>query len=217
MTTQLLRLNNRLGMRLFGIVLSAVMLFIFLAAQPARAEQRPDTILHETVDQLLAKLDSNRSALAADKCQLYSLVNRLVLPLFTVDKISRLILGAHFKTASPDLRNRFTRAFMGLMIRTYATAMFEYTGQEEIEYLPFVLDESARTALVQTRVRVSGQVPVPVDYAFLRSVDGRWQIYDVRLDGISLVLSYRRSYDQIIRSKGLEVLVHALETQDTDC
>jgi phospholipid transport system substrate-binding protein len=58
---------------------------------------------------------------------------------------------------------------------------------------------------------------VPVDYAFLRSEDGRWQIYDVRLDGISLVLSYRRSYDQIIRSKGLEALVHSLETQDTDC
>jgi ABC-type transporter MlaC component len=79
-TTQLLRLNNRFGMRLFGIVLSAVMLFVVLAAQPARAEQRPDTILHETVEQLLAELDSNRSALAADKCQLYSLVNRLVLP-----------------------------------------------------------------------------------------------------------------------------------------
>jgi len=50
-TTQLLRLNNRLGMRLFGIVLSAVMLFVVLAAQPAQAEQRPDTILHETVEQ----------------------------------------------------------------------------------------------------------------------------------------------------------------------
>ena len=215
MTAQLLRLHDRLGMRVLGIVLSAVMLFV--AAQPARADQRPHTILHETVEQLLAELDSNRSTLAADKCQLYSLVNRLVLPQFAVDKISRLILGAHFKAASPDLRNRFTRAFMDLMIRTYATAMFEYTGQEEIEYLPFVLDESARTALVQTRVRLPGQAPVPVDYAFLRSVDGRWQIYDVRLDGISLVLSYRRSYDQIIRSKGLEALVHALETQDTDC
>ena len=217
MRALLLRLNDRLGVRVFGIVLSVVLLFVFVAAQPARADQRPDTILQETVEQLLADLDSNRSTLAADKCQLYSLVNRLVLPQFAVGKISRLILGAHFKAASPNLRNRFTRAFMDLMIRTYATAMFEYTGQEEIEYLPFVLDESARTALVQTRVRLSGQAPVPVDYAFLRSVDGRWQIYDVRLDGISLVLSYRRSYDQIIRSKGLEALVHSLEVQDTDC
>ena len=217
MTTQLLRLNNRLAMRTFGIVLSAVMLFVFVAAQPSRADQRPDTILRETVEQLLAELDSNRSTLTADKCQLYSLVKRLVLPQLVPDKLSRLILGAHFKIASPDLRNRFTRAFLDLMIRTYATAMFEYTGQEEIEYLPFVLDESARTALVQTRVRVPGQPPVPVDYAFLRSADGHWQIYDVRLDGISLVLSYRRSYDQIIRSKGLEALVHALEAQETDC
>ena len=174
-------------------------------------------ILRETVEQLLVELDSNRSMLAADKCQLYALVKRLVLPQFAVDKLSRLILGTHFKTASPDLRNRFTHAFLDLMIRTYATAMFQYTGQEKIEYLPFVLDESATTALVQTRVQVPGQLPVPVDYAFLRSADGHWQIYDVRLDGISLVLSYRRSYDQIIRSKGLDALVHALEIQDIDC
>ena len=217
MTTQLLCPNHRLALRIFGIVLSAVMLFVFVAGQPARADQQPDTILRETVQQLLAELDSNRSTLIADKCQLYSLVKRLVLPQFAVDKLNRLILGAHFKTASSDLRNRFTHAFLDLMIRTYATAMFEYTGQEEIEYLPFVLDESIRTALVQTRVRVPGQPPVPVDYAFLRSVDGHWRIYDVRLDGISLVLSYRRSYDQIIRSKGLDALVHALEIQDIDC
>jgi len=216
-TTQLLCLNNRLALRTFGIVLSAVILFVFVAAQPVRADQRPDTILRETVEQLLIELDSNRPTLTADKCQLYSLVKRLVLPQFAVDKLSRLILGAHFKTANPDLRNRFTSAFLDLMIRTYATAMFEYTGQEEIEYLPFVLDESVRTALVQTRVRIPGQAPVPVDYAFLRSADGHWQIYDVRLDGISLVLSYRRSYDQIIRSKGLETLVDALEIQDKDC
>ncbi len=202
-------------MRIFGILLSAVMLFV--SAQSVRADQRPDTILRETVEQLLAELDSSRSTLTADKCQLYSLVERLVLSKFAVDKLSQLILGAHFKTAIPDLRNRFTHAFLDLMIRTYATAMFEYTGQEEIEYLPFVLDESARIALVQTRVRVPGQPPVPVDYAFLRSADGRWQIYDVKLDGISLVLSYRRSYDQIIRSNGLEALVQALEKQDTDC
>ena len=216
MTTQLPRLNNRLGMRVSGVVLSAVMMVVSMAAQPARAEQRPDTLLRETVEQLLAELDSNRSTLAADKGQLYDLVNRLVRAQFAVDKITRLILGAHFKTADPDLRHRFTRAFMDLMIRTYATVMFEYTGQEEIEYLPLAFDESARTALVQTRVRDPGQAPVPVDYAFLRSADGRWQIYDVRLDGISLVLSYRRSYDQIIRTKGFEALVYALETQDAD-
>ena len=91
-------------MRVFGIVLSAVMLFVFVAAQPARADQRPDTILRETVEQLLAELDSNRSTLTADKCRLYSLGNRLVLPQFAVDKISRLILICYLDrgTARPN-------------------------------------------------------------------------------------------------------------------
>ena len=92
MTAQLLRRNDRLEMRIFGIVLSAVMLFVVMAAQPSRADQRPDTILRETVEQLLTELDGNRSTLRADRCQLYSLVKRLVLPHFAVDKLSRLII-----------------------------------------------------------------------------------------------------------------------------
>ena len=124
------RLFNRFGMCVPWTMLLAVMLVVFVAAQPAQAEQRPGTLLRETVDQLLDELSNNRPKYEADKCQLYSVVNRLVLPLFAIDKINRLILGKHFKAVSPQMRNRFSRAFMEMLIRTYATAMFEYTDQE---------------------------------------------------------------------------------------
>ncbi|MDP6317734.1 MAG: ABC transporter substrate-binding protein, partial [Pseudomonadales bacterium] len=91
-------------------MLLAVMLVVFVAAQPVQAEQRPDTLLRETVDQLLDELSNNRQQFEDDKCQLYSVVNRLVLPLFAIDKITRLILGKHFKAVSPEMRNRFSRA-----------------------------------------------------------------------------------------------------------
>ena len=213
------RLYNLLGIATSVIVLSVVMLVVSLASQPAQAEQQPDTLLRETIEQLLDELRSNRPKYEADKCHLYSLVNDLVLPQFAVDKTVRLILGKHFKAASPEMRSRFTDAFMKMMIRTYATAMFEYTEQGLVPPPPEILElnESAVTVLLRQRVPVAGQAPVLVDYVMWRSKDDHWRILDIRIDHVSLVMAYRLQYDPMIKAKGLEALIHRLETQIEDC
>ena len=213
------RLFNRFGMCVPWTMLLAVMLVVFVAAQPAQAEQRPGTLLRETVDQLLDELSNNRPKYEADKCQLYSVVNRLVLPLFAIDKINRLILGKHFKAVSPQMRNRFSRAFMEMLIRTYATAMFEYTEQGLVPPPPEILElnESAVTVLLRQRVPVAGQAPVLVDYVMWRSKDDHWRILDIRIDHVSLVMAYRLQYDPMVKAKGLEALIHRLETKIEDC
>ena len=213
------RLYNLLGIATSVIVLSVVMLVVSLASQPAQAEQQPDTFLRETIEQLLDELRSNRPKYEADKCHLYSLVNDLVLPQFAVDKTVRLILGKHFKAASPEMRSRFTDAFMKMMIRTYATAMFEYTEQGLVPPPPEILElnESAVTVLLRQRVPVAGQAPVLVDYVMWRSEDDHWRILDIRIDHVSLVMAYRLQYDPMIKAKGLEALIHRLETQIEDC
>ena len=200
-------------------MLLAVMLVVSVAAQPAQAEQQPDTLLRETIEQLLDELRSNRPKYEADQCQLYSLVNDLVLPQFAVDKTVRLILGKHFKAASPEMRSRFTDAFMKMMIRTYATAMFEYTEQGLVPPPPEILElnESAVTVLLRQRVPVAGQAPVLVDYVMWRSKDDHWRILDIRIDHVSLVIAYRLQYDPMVKAKGLEALIHRLETQIEDC
>ena len=213
------RLYNLLGTASSVIVLSAVMLVVSVAAQPAQAEQQPDTLLRETIEQLLDELRSNRPKYEADKCHLYSLVNDLVLPQFAVDKTVRLILGKHFKAASPEMRSRFTDAFMKMMIRTYATAMFEYTEQGLVPPPPEILElnESAVTVLLRQRVPVAGQAPVLVDYVMWRSKDDHWRILDIRIDHVSLVMAYRLQYDPMVKAKGLEALIHRLETKIEDC
>ena len=213
------RLYNLLGISTSVIVLSAVMLVVSLASQPARAEQQPDTLLRETIEQLLDELRSNRPKYEADKCQLYSLVNDLVLPQFAIDKTVRLILGKHFKAANPEMRSRFTDAFMEMMIRTYATAMFEYIEQGLVPPPPEILElnESAGTVLLRQRVPVSGQAPVLVDYVMWRSKDGHWRILDIRIDHVSLVMAYRLQYDPMIRKKGFDSFLLVLEKKIEDC
>jgi len=215
----MIRLSNRFRMCVPWVMLLAVMLVVSVAAQPAQAEQQPDTLLRETIEQLLDELRSNRPKYEADKCQLYSLVNDLVLPQFAIDKTVRLILGKHFKVASPEMRIRFTDAFMEMMIRTYATAMFEYTEQGLVPPPPEILElnESAVTVLLRQRVPVAGQAPVLVDYVMWRSKDDHWRILDIRIDHVSLVMAYRLQYDPMVKAKGLEALIHRLETQIEDC
>ena len=206
-------------MRIPRIVLPAVILVVFISAQPAQAEQQPDTLLRGTIEQLLDELRSNRSEYEADKCQLYSMVRNIVLPQFWVDKIVRIILGKHFKEASPEMRSRFSDAFMEMMIRTYATAMFEYTEQGLVPPPPEILekDEPAGTALLRQRVPVSGQAPVLVDYDMRRTTDDHWQILDIKIDNISLVITYRLQYDHMIRKKGIELVLYTLEKKNEDC
>ena len=189
-------------------MLMAVMLVVLVAVQPVHAENRPGTLLRETVDQLFDELSNNRSRYDADKCQLYSIVNRLVRPLFAIDKV-----------ASPDMRNRFSRAFMEMLIRTYAISMFEYTDQELALNPPETLefDKSGGIALLRHRVPVSGQAPVLVDYALRRTTDNQWQVLDIKIDHISLVWTYRLQYDHMIRNKGFEPLLFALEKKVEDC
>ena len=212
-------LSDSFGMYVSRIVLATFMLVSSLAVQSAQVEQQPDTLLRETMETLLDEFSSKRPELEADKCQLYSLVNDLVLPSFAVDKIVRLILGKHFKTASPEMRGRFTDAFMEMMIRTYATAMFEYTEQGLVPPPPEILEskESAVTVLLRQRVPVSGQAPVLVDYVMWRSKDDHWRILDIRIDHVSLVMAYRLQYDPMVKAKGLEALIHRLETKIEDC
>ena len=212
-------LPNSFRMRMPRIVLSAVLLVVFISAQPAQAGQQPDTLLRGTIGQLLDELRSNRSEYEADKCQLYSMVRNIVLPQFWVNKIVRIILGKHFKAASPEIQTRFSDAFMEMMIRTYATAMFEYTEEGLVPPPPEILemDEPAGTALLRQRVPVSGQAPVLVDYDMRRTTDNHWKILDIKIDHISLVITYRLQYDHMIRKKGIELLLYTLEKKIEDC
>ena len=205
-------------MRMPRIVLSAVILVVFISFQPAQAEQQPDTLLRGTIEQLLDELRTNRPEYEADKCQLYSIVGDLVLPHFWVNKVVRIILGKHFKAASPEIQTRFSDAFMEMMIRTYATAMFEYTEQGLVPPPPEILemDEPAGTALLRQRVPVSGQAPVLVDYD-MRITDDHWKILDIKIDHISLVITYRLQYDHMIRKKGIELVLYTLEQKIEDC
>lgn len=194
----------------------ALGLVIAMGCASATAAPTADEMIQSTVNQLISELRERRAELEADHGALYALVEELVIPKIALNKVSRLILGSHWKTASEEQRERFTMGFKNLLMRTYATAMFEYTGDQELRFGEVTLRAEGRIAVVPTEVVLPAQTPVPVDYYCLLTADGHWQIYDIQVDGISLIISFRNQYGEYIDANGLDALIESLEQKASE-
>lgn len=179
------------------------------AVSAAFASQSPDQLVRGTTDRVLSELSANRDAMQADPVALYDMVDAIVLPHFDFERMSKLVLGKHWKKANEGQRAEFVTEFKALLVRTYATALFEYTDQEII-YKPFRAKEGSKRVVVRTEV-VPGDGPkIPIDYALAIGQDDAWRVYDIRIDEISMVTNYRSSYGKIIESKGMDSLIAML-------
>ena len=172
----------------------------------------PDQLVHQVADRILALIKANRDAYAADHSKLYAMVDREVLPYFDFRVMSRSVLGRYWRQASDAQRDRFVKEFRELLVRTYATALLKYTN-EEIRYLPMFAKPEDKTVLVRTEVvQGGGGSNIPLHYSFYRGNDG-WKVYDVSIEGVSLVTNYRSTYGEKIRNQGLDALIASL-TED---
>ena len=186
-------------------------LVVALGYGEALAAPTADEMIQGTVSALIDELEARRVELEADHGALYALVEEIVVPRIAVTKVSRLILGPHWKTASQDQRERFTMGFKNLLMRSYATAMFEYTGEQKLRFGTVTIRAEGRIAVVPTELVLPTQAPVPIEYYCLLASDGGWKIYDIQIDGISLIISYRNQYGEYIDTNGLDALIESLE------
>ena len=194
----------------------ALPLAVTLGFGGALAAPTADEMIQNTVNQLIGELQERQAELEADHGALYALVEEIVVPRIAVTKVARLILGSHWKTASQDQRERFTTGFKNLLMRSYATAMFEYTGEQELRFGTVTIRAEGRIAVVPTELVLPAQASVPIEYYCLLTSDGDWKIYDIQIDGISLIISYRNQYGEYIHTNGLDALIESLEQKVTE-
>jgi len=187
-----------------GALLGLTMVF----SVAAQAIEEPQQLVQSTSDQVLARLKADHDKLEKNPNLIYPLVEDLVLPHFDFTRMSQLVLGMNWRTASDDQKARFTEQFRTLLVRTYAKALLEYTSQK-INYLPFHADENARTVLVRTEIVQPGGQNIPVYYNLYRKGD-EWKVYDISIDGASLVTTYRSSFAEDIRQGGLDKVIARL-------
>lgn len=186
-------------------VMAMVAGLLLFAALPAGAGGvPPEQLVRETTEKLLHEFKEQREVFVQDRAKLYALADRLVLPHFDFTRMARLVLGKNWRTANDDQRKRFTEEFRNLLVRTYATALFEYTGQK-INYKAAKNIDTNEVA-VRTEVERGNGAPIPIEY-YLYKPDAEWKVFDVSVDGVSLVTNYRASYSATIQNKGLDTLI----------
>ena len=193
-----------------------VVLVLLLFSSAVHAATPPDQVIRQTVERLIDELTERKAELERDRTQLYELVSRVIVEHIAVDKIAKLVLAQHWHNASLDQRIRFTDEFEKILIRTYASALFDYAGHEEMSFQPLQLTGDERTAVVRTDVKLPGVQAFPVNYKFLRLESGEWKIFDVTIEGISLVTIFQFSYARVIQTEGLDSLISQLEQKTAE-
>lgn len=189
------------------IAAACALLMIVAGAGAASAE--PDALVKQTTDKVISELTANRDAYVKDNGKLYDMVDAIVLPHFDFERMSKLVLGKHWRNASDAQKKEFVEQFKTLLVRTYATALFQYNGQK-IVYKPFRKKEGSDQAVVRTEIVPQDGPPIPMHYALSSNGEGAWKVFDIRIDGISLVTNYRTAYDGEIQSGGIDSLISKL-------
>jgi phospholipid transport system substrate-binding protein len=193
-----------------------ITILLFAVPYAGYASVTPDVLVETTITELIDQLQAQRPELEKDKLKLFEMVENVVVPHFEIQMIARLVLGKHWRAANDVQRSEFTEEFKKLMVRTYATALFEYTGKERMEIKPLRMKDGDQRVRVETTVILPSAPAVPVHYSFILTEDGNWKIYDIKIDGISLVTTYRSSYGQAVQSKGLDALINELKEKNNN-
>ncbi len=175
--------------------------------------QPPQQVIQSVSEQLKQKLQDK--AFTKDFAQVTQFVSSVIDPHTDFDKIAPLVLGKHWKTATTAEQERFKHEFQTLLIRTYSRAFVEYNDWS-INLLPLEVSNEPTKTIVKTKVMQHGQQPVDVNYRMFLN-RGEWKVYDIMIDGVSLVTNYRATFNDEIQTKGsLSAVIDSLAKRNAE-
>ncbi|MCL6555087.1 MAG: ABC transporter substrate-binding protein [Burkholderiales bacterium] len=191
-----------------------LLLFLFLIAPLTTYANAmpPDELVKSVASEVIAILKTDKDIQKGDAKKIYALVDAKVLPHFDFTRMTRLAVGRYWKDATPEQQQRLTREFRDLLVRTYAMSLANYKNQT-IEYKPLRIGPNDTDVTVKTVVIEPGRQPIPIDYQMVRTPDG-WKVYDITVEGVSLVVNYRSSFAQEIQQGGVERLIQTLAAKN---
>ncbi|HTB90278.1 MAG TPA: ABC transporter substrate-binding protein [Steroidobacteraceae bacterium] len=181
------------------------------APAPGANTLTPQQLVENSAKRMLQELDANRAMYRADPAKLDALVGNVLLPNFDTEYSARLVLGQYWKTATPEQRKRFVDAFYHSLLRNYGAALIDFTGDRFV-VLPYKGDPGDTSATVRTEVKKSTGDKVPVNFSLRKTPDG-WKAWDVVIEGISYVKSFRTDFASEIQQKGLDDVINRLEKE----
>jgi phospholipid transport system substrate-binding protein len=176
-------------------------------------EQSPEALVKKMTDDVLTAIKSDKQLAAGDRQKALKLAEEKILPHVDFGEATRLAVGRSWNDANPEQRKRLVAEFRSMLVRTYSNAIGAYEGQT-MRVLPLRMKPEDTEVTVRNQFVRAGGKPVAVDYQMLKSGSG-WKIYDISVEGVSLVLTYRSEFDTIVKQQGIEGLIKRLSERNT--
>ena len=196
-------------MRLFKLLILG---FFVSISSASIAADGPLELVHKTADDVLAVLKADDS-IQQDKEKIYKLAEEKILPNFDLDRISMLVLGKTWRKINGDQQQQFKSEFKTMLLRTYAVALGKYKDQE-IDFKPMRMEPTDKQATVKTQIMQDGAQPISVDYTLAKK-DDEWKVFDIVIEGVSLVTNYRSQFASEIKNNGIDSLITKLAEKNS--
>jgi phospholipid transport system substrate-binding protein len=186
------------------------------AAQPAAqastsssAAQEPSDIVQSAAQGILKDLEANREAYRKDPSKIATLVDKYLLPHFDTEYAARLVLAQYWRTATPEQKKRFVDAFYHSLLQNYGSALVDFTA-DKLKVFPSKVTPTDDHATVRTEIKRDSGDRIAVNYVLRKTPEG-WKAYDVNIDGISYVKSYREDFGSQIAQQGIDSVIARLQ------
>lgn len=190
------------------MIRSMLALLAALVPALALAQEAPDALVRRTTDEVLVAIRADKDLQSGNLTKVFRIAEEKVLPHFDFTRMTRLAVGRNWQQASEAQREALTNEFRTLLVRTYATSLAQYRNQT-IEVKPSKSAAGDKDVIVRTQVIQSGGPAIPIDYS-MEKQDKGWKVYDVAIDGVSLVTTYRGSFNDQIQKSGIDGLAKTL-------
>ena len=196
-------------LRTFFLLLALLLGF---NASPALAtDTPPDVLARSTTQEVIAILKQDQEIKSGNMSKVYQLVEAKILPNFDFNRMTQLAVGKNWPRATAQQKQALVTQFRNLLVRTYSASLTAFTNQT-VEFRPLTMKPDDTDVTVHSEIRQPGGQPIPIDYSMYKTSFG-WKVYDVTIDGVSLVTNYRASFASTIRQKGIDGLIKTLAEQ----
>ena len=175
----------------------------------------PDALIRNTVDEVIAVIKQDKDIQAGDQKKINALVDAKVLPHFDFSRMTQLAVGRYWRTATLEQKQALITEFRNMLVRTY-TKVFTVYRDQAVEVKPFKMAaDMTDEATVRTVISKPGSQPIPVDYELKKADDG-WKVFDISIEGVSMVMSYRGTFASQIQESGIDGLIKTLSDKNTN-
>ncbi|MEY2865670.1 MAG: hypothetical protein RLZZ83_913 [Pseudomonadota bacterium] len=196
-------------MKKFLLIILALVMSITVSAAEA-----PDLFVKKIADEVFEILKTDKDLKAGNKEKAYKITEEKILPYFDFDRISKLVLGKAWPAASKEEQEAFKKEFRLMIIKTYGSALLKFKDQT-LNYKPTRFQPSDEEVLVRTEILQSGAPPLPIDY-MLEKDGSSWRVFDIIIEGVSLVTNYRGQFGNEIKQNGIASLITKLAEKNAD-